>query len=619
MSRDEPGYPSPALGRHSGRKAAQRGDMETLPRLNPETLEFVLLSFEGPDQYSMAGGLGVRMKELGLELARQGFRTHQVFVGDPDLPGEESPAENLTLYRWSQWLSAHYPGGVYQGEEAKLVDWNEQLPDFVVNRMVAPAAAAGKLTAVLAEEWHTAYATCQLSDRLWTERLRDKAIVLWNANNVMGFDRIDWRRLDFCTQITTVSRYMKHVMWDRGVNPLVIPNGIPADRIKVADPVLARSLKAQFSGRELIFKIGRFSPDKRWNMAVHAVADRKNRGRDVAMVIRGGIEPHGAEVLATARERGLRVQDVGLARDLNESIAQFGELPTADVYNVVSFMSDELISLFYAAADAVLANSGHEPFGLVGLEVMAAGGIVFVGSTGEDYAVPFLNSVVLDTDDPFEIAIALDFLGEHPVVAARIRDDAQETARGFSWENVIQDNLIGKLEYVSRRQLVEPPVEPPLVPTFQGKGHADAGLSGTNEASRAPARAADGSPGDADSLRPLSGGAAPATPRPAAPGNPVSTDADPAEPTGPDSADPAAAHPAEPGGPDPADTVSRDQQQSAAYGGRSVGHGLPIRPQLPASEYGPSVPTAPDPSPSRGTPSPATRESGNCKPPKSAS
>jgi len=32
----------------------------------------------------------------------------------------------------------------------------------------------------------------------------------------------------------------------------------------------------------------------------------------------------------------------------------------------------------YAAADAVLANSGKEPFGLVGLEVMAAGGIAIL-------------------------------------------------------------------------------------------------------------------------------------------------------------------------------------------------------------------------------------------------
>ncbi len=161
--------------------------MATLPTLTPGTLEFVLLSFEGPDEYAMAGGLGVRMKELALELARQGYRTHLVFVGDPHLPAQESPVENLTLHRWSQWLSAHYPAGVYHGEEAKLVDWNEQLPDFVASRLVAPAAAEGRLTAILAEEWHTAYATCQVSDRLWFEGLRDKAIILWNANNVMGF------------------------------------------------------------------------------------------------------------------------------------------------------------------------------------------------------------------------------------------------------------------------------------------------------------------------------------------------------------------------------------------------------------------------------------------------
>lgn len=431
--------------------------MVTLPRLAPDTLEFVLLSFEGPDEYAMAGGLGVRMKELALELARQGYRTHLVFMGDPHLPAQESPAENLILYRWSQWLSAHYPGGVYHGEEAKLVDWNEQLPGFVASKFVAPAAANGRLTAILAEEWHTAYSTCQVSDRLWADGIRDKAIILWNANNVMGFDRIDWRRLDFCSQITTVSRYMKHVMWDQAINPLVIPNGIPGDRIRSADPALIARLRAAFPGRELIFKIGRFSPDKRWNMAVDAVAEEKRRGRAVAAVIRGGVEPHGMEVIANARAQGLTVVDVQPLRDLNKALDAFAAAPPADVYNVSSFMSDELTSLFYAGADAVLANSGHEPFGLVGLEVMAAAGLAFVGSTGEDYAVPYLNSVVLDTDDPTEINIALDFLRTHPESVARMRADAQETARSFSWENVVAGNLLGKLEYVSLRQLVSPP------------------------------------------------------------------------------------------------------------------------------------------------------------------
>jgi len=453
--------------------------MADLLSLTPDTLEFVLLSFEGPDQYAMAGGLGVRMKELALELARQGFQTHLVFIGDPDLPALETPEANLTLHRWGQWLSAHYRGGVYQGEEAKLVDWNDQLPGYVVSHLVRPAAAAGRLTAVLAEEWHTAYSTCQLSDRLWAEGLRDKAVLLWNANNVMGFDRVNWGRLDFCSQITTVSRYMKHVMWGRAVNPLVIPNGIPGDRVKPADPDLVGRLRAAFGGRELVFKIGRFSPDKRWHMALDAMVEEKRAGHDVATVIRGGVEPHGAEVLANAHARGLDIIDVRPPRDPWEAIEALAHIPRADVYNIASFMSDELISVFYAGADAVLANSGHEPFGLVGLEVMAAGGVAFVGTTGEDYAVPFLNCIALDTDDPTEINIGLDFLRKHPDIVERMRVDAQETARSFSWKNVVEDNLLGKLRYVALRQLVTPP------------GMSDTTAAQTAEAqTEAPAKAA---------------------------------------------------------------------------------------------------------------------------------
>jgi len=129
----------------------------------------------------------------------------------------------------------------------------------------------------------------------------------------------------------------------------------------------------------------------------------------------------------------------------------------------------------------VLANSGHEPFGLVGLEVMAAGGIAFVGSTGEDYAVPYLNSVVLDTDDPSEINIALEFLRTHPDVVARMRADAQETARSFSWDNVIADSLVGKLEYVALRQLVNPPTAD--LPNRSRKPHATNDAVGVAERS----------------------------------------------------------------------------------------------------------------------------------------
>lgn len=435
--------------------------MATLPAFTPETLQFVLLSFEGPDEYSTAGGLGVRMKELGLELARQGFETHLVFVGDPDLPAESQPRDGLVLHRWCQELSGQHREGVYAGEEVKLAEWNSTVPGFVTESLVAPAAERGVLTAVLAEEWHTAHSVCLLSDQLHVAALRDRAVILWNANNVMGFDRIDWPRLGFCSQITTVSRYMKHLMWSRGVNPVVIPNGIPEDRIREPDPAAVSRLRDAVHAEQMLFKIGRWSPDKRWNMAVAALAEERRQGHDTTMVIRGGIEPHAVEVLHNAHLLGLSIEDVRLPRDAAEAVETLAALPRADIYNVQTFMSDALISLFYAGSDAVLANSGHEPFGLVGLEVMAVGGLVFVGSTGEDYAVPYLNAVVLDSDDPMEISVALEYLRRHPEVAKRIRAEAKQTARSFSWATIIEDTLLGKLKYVAMRQDVRAPSDAP--------------------------------------------------------------------------------------------------------------------------------------------------------------
>ncbi len=421
----------------------------------PESTIFAVLSFEGPDVYSQAGGLGVRAKEMSRALAGEGYETHLFFVGDPDQPGEEAAAGGLlTLHRWGQWLSRMHRGGVYEAEDAKVVDWNRSLPSYLVDGVIEPAARAGKRVVVLGEEWHTADSMRLIADALFYRRLRDRAVILWNANNVFGFQRINWRELEAAATLTTVSRYMKHRMWEAGVNPIVIPNGIPATAITDAPAADVGTVRAAAAADLLLFKIGRFDPDKRWIMAMTAAGLLKRQGVRVRMLIRGGREPHGADVLAHAATHGLVVEEARSPSDLASLARLYKAHPAADVINLVSFLPESLLGTIYAASDAVLANSGHEPFGLVGLEVMAAGGLAVTGSTGEDYAEAFRNAVVLETDDPLELVGALRRVRNDPQWVARLRAQGRATAVEFTWAHVL-DQLRYWLELAAMRQGVE--------------------------------------------------------------------------------------------------------------------------------------------------------------------
>jgi vacuolar iron transporter family protein len=103
------------------------------------------------------------------------------------------------------------------------------------------------------------------------------------------------------------------------------------------------------------------------------------------------------------RRLGLRVRDVALRGPYPDAFrSAFAQSDSADVFNITTPMSAGALSVLYRAADGVLANSGREPFGLVGLETMAAGGTAYTGNTGEESARHLENAVVLDTADPSE-------------------------------------------------------------------------------------------------------------------------------------------------------------------------------------------------------------------------
>lgn len=424
--------------------------------LTPESLDVVMVSFEGPDRYSQAGGLGVRARELCRATAALGHRTTLVFAGDPERPAEET-VDGVRLVRWAQDVSRRFPAGVYQGEEEKLAVLNASLPMHLADAVVAPAVKAGRAVVLLFEEWHTAQCCILTSDLLHARRLRDRCVLLWNANNLFGFDGIDWGRLAYVATLTTVSRYMKHAMWEHGVDPLVIYNGIPESALAPVDAGAVRLIADAAGTPCLAFKIGRFSPDKRWHQAVSAIAELRDVGLPARLLMRGGIEPFGGEVLSHARSLGLEVaawqRPVHSAADV---AAALRSTEGAAVVDLQAFLPDEVVPQIYAAATAVLANSGHEPFGLVGLEAMAAGAVALVGATGEEYARSYANAIVVESDDGAEVASALRGLVERPELAQRLRRAARGDAGEFTWP-LILDGFFERLRYVAEHQGVRLP------------------------------------------------------------------------------------------------------------------------------------------------------------------
>lgn len=426
--------------------------------ITPEGSVFVLVTFEGPDPYSQAGGLGVRMAGLARTLADAGFETHMFFIGDPDLPGEEAQVNGrLILHRWGQWISRNCPAGVYEGEEAKKDDMESSLPPYARDYVILPAIAAGKTPVILLEEWQTVKTAQLIAEELRKRKVRDKAVIFWNANNPYGFDRIDWPRLAAAVTITAVSRYMRSIIRASQVDAIVIPNGIseellePVKRNDFAFVVEALGRLARELRPGLFFKMARWEREKGWTQALEAVRHSHDRERRMILIGRaGGPTGRGGALVNEAAAHDLRAVQVNSEDEFRRNLGEYIR-ERVDVISLVFGVTPALARTLYRTCDGVLANSVSEPFGLVGLEAMAAGGIAYTGGTGEDYAATGRNAIVLQTLDPMEIVERWEDLSASPRRLARLRRQARRAAREYVWPSV-REKLLTAVAQQAHRQ-----------------------------------------------------------------------------------------------------------------------------------------------------------------------
>lgn len=433
-------------------ESCRQSQLQVRDRLGiPDHTQFHVLSFEGPDPYARIGGLETRVSGLCQALVRAGHETHLWFIGEPNLPGYEL-RDGLHLHRFCQWISRYHPAGVYDGEYNKVPDFAGSVPQVLMRDWIGPHVAQGGHAAIMAEEWQTADAVLHLDYLLRQAQQRGRVRMFWNANNVFGFERIDWKRMREAAYVTTVSRYMRQLMEQEKIEAVVLPNGLSPDVYMAPDRATVRRLRSAFSGRIAITKMARWDPDKNWLGSVKLVAELKRLGHRPLFIARGGREAHGVEVMRAMQAAGLRVaprhNSQGDMLGLSSSLSNADDY---DVLNLTSHVDPDGRRALFRASDVVLANSTREPFGLVGLETMAAGGIACTGYTGEDYAMAGHNAIVLQTADPAEFVQLYLQLRSNPEYETSMRRAGRDTARHYAWPSVIKTTLAPRLALTPRK------------------------------------------------------------------------------------------------------------------------------------------------------------------------
>ncbi len=209
--------------------------------------------------------------------------------------------------------------------------------------------------------------------------------------------------------------------------------GVPEDKISViyeaADPsfqplplaATRREVMQQYNIPEAyILIVGTIEPRKNVNGLLHAFHHLRTKYNltDVGLVIAGS---HGwlyEEIMETVSKLGLQ-----------KSTYFLGRVP------------DENLRKLYVGARCLIHPAHYEGFGLPPLEAMACGTPTIVSNISSLPEVVGDAALLVDPNNPEEIAVALQRLLTNPELHAELRAKGLQRAHCFSWEMAAQSTL----------------------------------------------------------------------------------------------------------------------------------------------------------------------------------
>lgn len=205
----------------------------------------------------------------------------------------------------------------------------------------------------------------------------------------------------------------------------IIPCGTDIHRFGAIEQQAAREQLGIDPQSKVVFYVGRFDERKGIETLVRAVGQSKLRGSaNLKLIIGGGSRPGHSD---------------GKERDRIESIV--AELGMSDFTIFPGRLGDEILPVYYAAADVCVVPSHYEPFGLVAIEAMASGTPVVASDVGglQFTVVPEETGLLAPPKDYAAFASAIDRILSDSDFRNQLGLAARKRVENkFSWEGVAQ-------------------------------------------------------------------------------------------------------------------------------------------------------------------------------------
>ncbi|MBI5878932.1 MAG: glycosyltransferase [Chloroflexi bacterium] len=382
------------------------------------------------------GGMNVYVRELSRELGRRGYAV-DVFTRC------ESQIHPPIVELGPNARVVHICAGPLQHQEKNRL--YEYLPEFV--REVAEFAdmEGCRYDVIHSHYWLSGWVARELQAR-W----RVPVVQMFHTLGAMKDkvarpdesrehpQRIDTEReimrwADRVVAATELDKRQMVTLYNVPGDPIrIVPCGVDLALFRPTDQAHARQEVGLDAGSSTVLFVGRMEPLKGIDDLLHAIALIQRNGnmpcsRLSLMLIGGSAEDH-PDAMTGEMGRLIQMRD---ALGLQEMVAFLGA------------QGQDILPLYYAAADVVVMPSHYESFGMVALEAMACGTPVIASDVGglSYTVVDGVTGFLVPAKDPDSLADAICHVLNDQVFRDTLGQQAARAARSYGWERIADQIL----------------------------------------------------------------------------------------------------------------------------------------------------------------------------------